>query len=955
MAVDKNKIIAEATRLVQKGQYDKALKAYEKILAEDRKEVRTLLKVGEVQQKKGDNPAAAATFNQVAEIYGDQGFFLKAVAVYKQIAKLTPEDVRVNEKLAGLYQQLGLLNDATSQLQVVATAHEKAGDQGRHLDVLRRLLDLDPENVVTCQRLGDLYAKAGRSAEALELYRRAAAHLRENKRGDEYLKLAERIFLLTPEDLKLARELAQEYLARGDTKKALGKLQTCHGADKQDIDTLRLMAQAFRDLGQVSKTIAVYRALARVYAERGRREESALTWRMVLDLLPDDPEASEELGGAATTAGARPAVAGPPSGRPPGAFPVMAPATPPPPGNAVPPPRPASSPPVAERAVTPPPVTALPAGAPGGTTPVSRLLTETDVYLKYGLHQKALDHVQKILAEDGENPDALERIRDIRDAMGDRQGAAEAAERAVQSLLARGGEGRIEHAIERLRVLDPAHADVRVEEALPPADAATPPPADEMPPPDDDRVAEPGPESPAPPMDVKQIEVLPPEGVDSGAQPPAVTAGMDADASPALADVALPESELDLARTLVPPEDQGPKVVLDDEQPSLVLDDAPPEDAPLPLAEAPAPPAAELPGLDDGMLLDDAPVLEVEIAPAELEEVPAPQLGETVEDLPEEVDVADLEEIEVEDAVDEPAPAPPPLPEHVPPSLHAELEEVEFYEQQGLLDEAVLAVRELSAAHPGHPEVERARARIETRVDPDGAAPASEPEAAPDPDASQPAPYASTGTTGIFDLGAELSAELGPELSPTPTGEFQYSVADVFEQFKKGLEKTVRPDDSATKYDLGIAFQEMGMLDEALEQFRSALAGGDRRREVEILNMIGVCLGMKGEHREAVETYRQALRSEFLVSDGARAIHFELGAAHEALGEPEVALWYFQKIAHGDPGFRGAGERVARLGGGPGTPPDGGGHQALGLDGGGEGSSNPEAAQRPGRKNAGSR
>ncbi|MEI7704566.1 MAG: tetratricopeptide repeat protein, partial [Deltaproteobacteria bacterium] len=295
MAVDKNKIVAEATRFVQKGQYDKALKAYDKILAEDRKEVRTLLKVGEIQQKKGDQAAAAATFNQVAEIYGEQGFFLKAVAVYKQIAKLTPDDVRVNEKLAGLYQQLGLVNDSTSQLQAVAAAYEKAGDQGRHLDVLRRLLDLDPENVVTCQRLGDLYAKANRSDEALELYRRAAAHLRENRRGDEYVKLAERILSITPGDTALARELAREYLARGDTKKALGKLQLCHGADKQDAETLRLMAQAFRDLGQTSKTVAVYRALAHVYAERGRREDAAATWRLVQEILPDDPGSSGRI------------------------------------------------------------------------------------------------------------------------------------------------------------------------------------------------------------------------------------------------------------------------------------------------------------------------------------------------------------------------------------------------------------------------------------------------------------------------------------------------------------------------------------------------------------------------------------------------------------------------------------------------------------------------------------
>ena len=148
------------------------------------------------------------------------------------------------------------------------------------------------------------------------------------------------------------------------------------------------------------------------------------------------------------------------------------------------------------------------------------------------------------------------------------------------------------------------------------------------------------------------------------------------------------------------------------------------------------------------------------------------------------------------------------------------------------------------------------------------------------------------------------------------------------------------------------------MLDEALEQYRSALAGGDKRREVEILNMIGVCLGMKGEHREAVETYRRALDSEFLDDDGAKAIQFELGAAHEAQGEPETALWYYQKIAQADPGYRATGERVARLGGGPGTPPGDGGRPPLGSEAGAAGAKPagaPAPSRRPGRKNVRSR
>ncbi len=67
MAVDKNKIIAEATKLVQKGAFDKAIKTYERILAEDPKDVRVLLKVGELYQKKGDDRLAAEAFKKVAE------------------------------------------------------------------------------------------------------------------------------------------------------------------------------------------------------------------------------------------------------------------------------------------------------------------------------------------------------------------------------------------------------------------------------------------------------------------------------------------------------------------------------------------------------------------------------------------------------------------------------------------------------------------------------------------------------------------------------------------------------------------------------------------------------------------------------------------------------------------------------------------------------------------------
>jgi pilus assembly protein FimV len=146
-------------------------------------------------------------------------------------------------------------------------------------------------------------------------------------------------------------------------------------------------------------------------------------------------------------------------------------------------------------------------------------------------------------------------------------------------------------------------------------------------------------------------------------------------------------------------------------------------------------------------------------------------------------------------------------------------------------------------------------------------------------------------------------------------------VEDVFNQFKKGVEQTVRPEDTDTHYDLGIAYKEMGLVDDAIHEFEVALAGQVHAKEVSCLTMIGLCREMKGEHREAIQAFRRALRSEVLNAEAAKALHYELGLAHEAAGEPEVALWYFQKIWKLDPRYRDVAAAVERMGPGPARPP----------------------------------
>src|SRR3954469_4751195 len=175
--MDKNKIIEGAAKLGAKGAYDKAIKEYQKVLEADPKDVRILQKMGELYVKKNENAQAAIYFTKVAESYSSDGFFLKAVALYKQVLKLNPSLVDVNLKLAELHQQLQLMSEAMAYYQVVANHYDKGGDTKSSLDTLKKMVDLDPDNVASRIKLAELYARENMNDEATVEFKRSAEYL----------------------------------------------------------------------------------------------------------------------------------------------------------------------------------------------------------------------------------------------------------------------------------------------------------------------------------------------------------------------------------------------------------------------------------------------------------------------------------------------------------------------------------------------------------------------------------------------------------------------------------------------------------------------------------------------------------------------------------------------------------------------------------------------------------
>ena len=112
MAVQRDKVIANAEKLVAKGKIEPAIKEYERLLEDSPNDVNTLNRIGDLWVRVNRNDEAVKVFSKIADHYSKDGFFLKAIAIFKKINKLDPSKLDIYAKLADLYAKLGLAMEA---------------------------------------------------------------------------------------------------------------------------------------------------------------------------------------------------------------------------------------------------------------------------------------------------------------------------------------------------------------------------------------------------------------------------------------------------------------------------------------------------------------------------------------------------------------------------------------------------------------------------------------------------------------------------------------------------------------------------------------------------------------------------------------------------------------------------------------------------------------------------
>jgi tetratricopeptide (TPR) repeat protein len=162
----------------------------------------------------------------------------------------------------------------------------------------------------------------------------------------------------------------------------------------------------------------------------------------------------------------------------------------------------------------------------------------------------------------------------------------------------------------------------------------------------------------------------------------------------------------------------------------------------------------------------------------------------------------------------------------------------------------------------------------------------------------------------IFDEEAarDTRMRIGDE---EPTGDEEKDFADMLAQFKRGIEANIEDEDWRAHYDLGVAFKEMGLVDEAITEFQKALRSqAGRLRTAESL---GGCFYEKRQYSVAATVMRRAVETDPASDDAKIALLYWLGRCDEEMGRPREALTWFQRVFALDIRFADVADRVQRL------------------------------------------
>jgi tetratricopeptide (TPR) repeat protein len=861
MAYNKTKLVETAQKYLNQGKIAQAIGEYQQVLRQEPKDQITLMTIGDLFVRQGETFQALEYFERLAQAYLNEGFVTKAIAIYKKIAKLAPEETKPLERLAELYVQQGVMSEARPIYVQLAEVHLKSHRHPQAVALLRKLLEAEPDNLRVRTRLADLYAAIGQEKEAAEAYLGAAQLLFERGEHAEAEKLAERALKIESGHPGAVTLKARAMVAGGKRAEATSLLETLQDLDSGSSATILLVEQ---------------------YLLNGQPEPAATLAHKVSERNPKNYELTYKVGAALLDAGEL------------------------------------------DRALELLGQVRQPMTEAGDHERLSQALIAAAERLPGRLEPREwLVDLYSQASDTFRLPDALAQLAEAAAA----SGQFDRAKQAYEQLLERNPDD--ESARRRLN-------QVRTQLGLEPLpevgwirpDTPSRPLGEPL------VAAKPGPPAPEPALDeetqsfinqsLTDVDLFSSYGLTQKAmdllehmleRAPRHTVTLEklldlclgAGNDRRTADLAGQLEQIHLDRGDVQGSGRFSELRrrfqraagLAAEELSSPKPQQKPEEFLVPTVEAELVPQAE-----------SQPALEVAAVP----------LGEP---LIHEVDLSE-EWSRLSHQVEEPLPAPPPAAPQ--PDLRA-----------AAPPEPATAVP--APAEQPAPEYELELQPVPTEI-PSAPEPA-EPDARPTVPALTPDQFLAQ-LSAEFDglvpnlmapvASAPIATEKPVEAGPLPASvglatpgsqpaamETSGPLREVFEEFRAELgEMGAEEEDLETHYNLGIAYREMGLLEEAIGEFQKVAKASDKGRAfryaMQCCTLLGLAFMEKGQASIAVIWYERALQTPGLDQESILALRYDLGIAQEVAGDQAAALKSFSQVYGMNIDYRDVAERIALLG-----------------------------------------
>ena len=941
---NKVKVMASAEKYVQQGKLQNAVTEYEKVVKEDPNDLTVLNTIGDLQSRLGHNDKAADYFKRVGEAYAKNGFTVKAIAMYKKLTKLVPNNMESMQRLAELYTIQGLYNDARSQYVQVADAYLKSGNNDNAAMVFQKILELDPDNAAMQTKLADLYIKLGKKSEARNIFFTAAQSLYAKQSMDASAEALEQVLILDPKNvdaLLLRGTIAAE---SGDGAAAMHYLGQIPDSDA-NADALRglLRAQLLQKNFEEAKTLASKLVTT-------HNDPTGVGWYADTLINAGDfaggMQLYEQFGEQAIAANKAGAVK----------FLNSALSR------------------VKDNASALESARKLFQQAGDSSHEAEILEMLGHAYAHDNDLQKAKDVYRQLCENEPDNPLHQQNYKQIIARLGEDVAAAELTpEQGAQALMIE----EMDHKAPVIHQSYPAEVETAVQSAIAdselfdsynlPAKAVAPLETGLAKAPRDfqinQRLSQLYPKMNRFADAAKACQVLSelyssegnneeskkyselsqkylalaPELPPAGAAPAAKTEQPVAESAPAAAEFSMevptPAAEPSVEMiNLAPPataeipaaERSGSHELDMDQWESMLSVDTPPAEASISM-DVSAPPMMEMPVAEN-------PAFDVSPPPAEsssqVAEFSFDSAAPAVEEMP-----------AIIEPEPEPAPPPPPpAPKVVAPPPPPKVQAPPTPPPAPKAPPAAVASAAASAkAAP--PEEDDLLGDLVSGLEdslgddftfggkPAAAAPPPKTPAAPptpvasasaaveEPELEAPAPVAPESVpAGFSSMGHDLPTEK-PEIAHH---EATSALSDMFSEFKEDAEETAgQAEDPDTHYNLGIAFKEMGLLDEAIGELQKvchAIEHGHAfDQSMQAYTWLAQCLVDKGVPQAAVRWYEKALKVNGINEDSRLAVYYDLGNAYEMAGNQKKAYETFMEVYSSNIDYRDVADRIKTL------------------------------------------